>query len=133
MTMTEISTGWATRRARRGAALLDRRDPGWARRIHLAALDMQRFGLCIAGQLARVHPALPAAAACEYDWYVGDFLGLGFAGQIEHGFLVSLAWTGDDLAWELLSLAWTSEVAARVDQAVLQHALPMPPTEPAHA
>jgi hypothetical protein len=133
--MTEISNGWATRRAHRGAVLLDQRDPGWARRIDLAALDMHHFRLCVAGQLARPHPGRPPSAAWDdvWDdvWYVRDFLGLRLAAaQVDHGFTVSVARAGDDLAWQLLGLAWTSEVTARVDDVVLQHMLPMSATEP---
>jgi hypothetical protein len=130
--MIEINSGWATRRAGRGAILLDRCDPGWARRIDKPTLIMHHSERCIAGQLARTHPELPPTAVSEYDWYVWDFLGLDLGAQVDHGFAVSVACTGDDLAWELLGLAWISEVAARVDDIPLQHLLPMAPTEPCH-
>ncbi len=109
--MANVTAGWATRRARAGATLLDENDPGWAARVDRGRLNMASLHNCIIGQLSGADEGGDHA----YDAYV-ERLGLSLHGQVDHGFLL-LAEDHDPLAYELLCLAWDAEIEQRVTSA----------------
>ncbi len=109
--MADITAGWARRRARAGATLLDDKDPGWAERVERRRLDIASLHDCVVGQLSGAAEGGDRA----YDAYV-ERLGLSLHGQVDHGFPL-LAEDHDPLAYELLRLAWDAEVARRVTSA----------------
>jgi hypothetical protein len=106
--MANVTAGWARRRARAGASVLDGKDPGWAERIDRGRLNMASLHNCIIGQLSGADEGGDRA----YDAYV-ERLGLSLHGQVDHGFLL-LAEDHDPLAYELLCLAWDAEIDQRL-------------------
>jgi hypothetical protein len=92
----------------RGAALLDKKYPGWDRRIDMNALDMSNECACVLGQLEG-----PYWSAIERMWPDGAWRGRAAS----HGF--NLAYDINDSIdslpsqFDLLQLAWTELITAR--------------------
>lgn len=98
----------ALERARKGAALLDEKVPGWRSRVHALKLDMKDCTLCVLGQLYG-----------HYERGVFDLVnrgGLSYrvaAASTAHGF----DFETDNLsegtaAFELLNEAWREVLAS---------------------
>jgi hypothetical protein len=83
---------WA---AKRGARLMDRERPGWARRINRVTLNLQTRYDCVLGQ--------------EYGGYSIGLAHLGFGRfrAISYGFCLSAG------HWDSLTAAWQAEIRAR--------------------
>ena len=122
--MANVTVGWAARRARAGATLLDENDPGWAARVDRGRLNIASLHNCIIGQLSGADEGGDRA----YDAYVERF-GLSLHGQVDHGFLL-LAEDHDPLAYELLCLAWDAEIDQRLTSAAPRERHPGHPGNP---
>lgn len=109
-----VSVSWesACRRAARGAAYLDRVDPGWYRRVDVARLELADSALCVLGQ--------------RYGTF---FLGLSRAGllnlssaplgnrsPVDYGFLCvqNVDETLQARDYALLNQAWRAEIYRRL-------------------
>lgn len=112
----------ARKRVAAGAALLDRRYPGWARRIHTGRLDMGDACACILGQLEDDFWSAIAKLWPERQAIRGAVLNLVESQQmiaIRHGFNTSSAneddWSAtDDAEFQWLQEAWIEAIADRV-------------------
>lgn len=93
----------AARAASKGAALLDRVQPEWFRKIDTAHLEMWHCKRCICGQLFG-----------EFDWGIGHF-GFSDAESDNHGFdmrVTDSEYFGYS-AWMELGRAWRMEIQKR--------------------
>jgi hypothetical protein len=100
--MTQPTTGKYAERIAKGAALLDKKVPGWRQRIDLGKLNIRWPGDCVIGQLIA---GLPYYRVLE-DWFGRD--GTWERG-IEHGFEWDSAAGDDDVE---LTAAWRQYIEA---------------------
>ncbi|MEV4575901.1 hypothetical protein AB0K16_21915 [Nonomuraea jabiensis] len=89
-----------------GAALLDKKTPGWYQDIDLGILDLYSTDDCILGQV--------------FGDYSGGaaFLGLDIPGQYAHGFDVPHSDAGEIAnleQWVALTACWKAEIRQRVE------------------
>lgn len=110
--MTAAGTSIAVR-VERGAALLDKKRPGWWKRISLDELDITSCFRCVLGQ--EYQPEVPPEASTPYD-AARDALGLSPAVSAELGFDPRF---GDN--WKVsaraLTEAWRELITARREAA----------------
>lgn len=107
--MTSLDAGV---RASRGAALLDKRQPGWAQRVDVERLNLGSDRGCVLGQLFGDY-LTGAEGLSGHPWHSPLFT----AWATRNGFDAPAATTGRDggylTAYRLLTDAWRREVAAR--------------------
>mgnify|MGYP001618311814 CR=1 FL=1 len=108
-----MATETATERVRRGAQLLDEREPGWAGRIDLGKLELASHCRCIVGQLAG------GSGQGDEPYETGlRALGIDYRDEADrdHGFNIPAGAMGDDdavEAWAELDRLWAAEILAR--------------------
>lgn len=115
----------ARARARRGAALLDAQDPGWAERIDPGSLELADGAHCVLGQL---HGEFRRGLLRTRIWDGSSAPGLTlFAGASPEA-LGFYARSGDDalaaLDYALLNRAWREEIHRRRDAVAAAPASP---------
>lgn len=113
-----ISRAIASRRVARGAAFLDRVEPGWHERINLNTLKLDSCLDCVLGQLNAQSggPGLYSAYFVKRQQ-----LGLTVNAAAEHGFTVNRALVGyseQEAQFELLTAAWRELIEARREQPI---------------
>lgn len=134
MTHTE-----ARERAERGAALLDREEPGWADRINLSTFDLGDGCLCVLGQVySRYAEGIKALALAEADSTdaeddLGDYgapygFNLGTADYNGNRGLPSI-----HAAWSVLQHAWVQVIRQRQTPAPVQWTHRTPAGDPVRA
>jgi hypothetical protein len=87
---------------KRGARLLDQREPGWARKVKLTKLDLSNPCLCVLGQI--------------YGRFSTGHYALGFAmaDHVSHGFtLPDGLWIGGRDDWARLDVLWRDAIRQR--------------------
>lgn len=94
-----------------GAAYLDEHEPGWERRVDLAALDIQHGCRCILGQVV----PRPRTNAGGYFHYLREH-GLSDMWAAARGFTF-LDWEPKD--WDALEGAWISLIKERFASGLL--------------
>ena len=101
----------ARARARRGAGLLDDRDPGWAARVDAVSLALEDGRACVLGQLwGEYRSGLGRARVLDLSSAPGRFVS-----PVDLGFqaVSDLGRAAEDLDYALLTRAWRLEVAER--------------------
>ncbi len=104
----------AADRVRRGAELLDRREPGWAERIDLGRLKLSDSCLCVIGQLNGGLEPDPGSDNSPYG--IGMFaLEVPVLDEADHGFDLLLHEAPE--GWAELDRLWEVEIRARREDA----------------
>lgn len=97
----------AAKAARRGARLLDQREPGWHQAVNLTQLDISDGNACVLGQVFEPQTEwqqLAYGSGYNRGMYL---LGLEYGGSCRHGFAAYRCSYGQ------LEEAWTAEVEKR--------------------
>lgn len=106
-------TDTGAERVARGAALLDRAEPGWAPRIDVSRLNFNDAGSCVLGQLFRhyLHGKRALARAAPELCGLGDDTVISQHHVRTHGFLC----LGEDpCGCPQLAAHWVREIAGRL-------------------
>lgn len=109
--LAAITLEAAQARARRGAALLDDRDPGWAARIDARTLALEDGRACVLGQLwGEYQQGLGRSRVLDLSSAPGRFVS-----PVDLGFqaISDLGHAAEDLDYAFLTRAWRLEVEQR--------------------
>jgi hypothetical protein len=100
-----------TKNVKRGAALLDREQPGWRDQIDLSTLNLSNGCFCVLGQVFGLYEE----GLC-FLWNTDVFYDSSTAeNAVEHGFTIDISrmpFRDEEDAWRALQEAWVKELGA---------------------